>query len=96
MGEIKMLTYEEQEAMRKVAMDEVGTEPKCPFCGRPRVSRSSYIRCNPCGVNWANEEMHLPHYLEMDPRVARTRSVHTANATRPTADMSKVAAEERR
>jgi ribosomal protein L37AE/L43A len=33
-------------------MNEAGSEPPCPFCGRPRVKRSTYIRCNPCGKNW--------------------------------------------
>jgi ribosomal protein L37AE/L43A len=74
-------------------MNEVGSEPKCPFCGEPRVSRSSYIRCNPCGVNWLNEEMHLPLYLERDPRVVRREAVHTASATKPTADTPMAAAE---
>ena len=52
-----MLTYEEQESMRKDAMDEVGTEPPCPFCGRPRVSRSSYIRCNPIQLVYDNVQL---------------------------------------
>lgn len=33
---------------------EVGDEPPCPFCEKPRVTRSDYIRCNPCGMNWVN------------------------------------------
>ena len=83
----KMLTREEQDRMRVEAVNELGTEPQCPFCGRPRVSRSSYIRCNGCGVNWLDEEMGLPNYLDLDPRVARARNVRTATGTRPTADM---------
>ena len=70
-------------------LNEVGTEPPCPFCQRPRVSRSDYIRCNPCGVNWLNEEMHLPNYLERDPRVARKEAALMAGATKPTADTSR-------
>lgn len=33
-------------------LNEAGTEPPCPLCQRPRVRRSSYVRCNPCGANW--------------------------------------------
>ena len=88
MLEQKTMPYEDQEAMRQVRLNEVGTEPPCPFCKRPRVSRSTYIRCNPCGVNWLDEEMHLPDYLNLDPRVARARSAHTGTGTRPTAEPS--------
>jgi ribosomal protein L37AE/L43A len=35
-------------------MSEVGDEPDCPLCGKPRVARSTYIRCHPCGKNWVN------------------------------------------
>lgn len=35
-------------------VNEVGSEPDCPFCLNPRVTRISYIRCNRCGVNWFN------------------------------------------
>jgi ribosomal protein L37AE/L43A len=31
---------------------EVGNGPSCPYCQRPRVTRSTYIRCNLCGMNW--------------------------------------------
>jgi hypothetical protein len=24
----------------------------CPFCSKPRSTRSDYIRCQPCGLNW--------------------------------------------
>jgi len=89
-----MLTYEEQESMRKAAIEEVGAEPPCPICRRARVSRSSYIRCNGCGVNWLDEEMGLPNYLDLDPRVARAKNAHTATGTRPTASTSKVDAED--
>jgi hypothetical protein len=76
--------YEHQEAMREEARAEPGTEPPCPWCGRPRVLRSNYVRCLPCGVNWLAEEMHLPDYLNMDPRTARTRAVRMASSIRPT------------
>lgn len=87
-----MLTYEQQEENRRERLAEVGTEPPCPFCGNPRVGRSDYLRCNPCGVNWLNEEMHLTYkgkpYLEVDPRLARTNAAPTENETKPTADTS--------
>ena len=35
-------------------VNEVGDEPDCPNCGKPRVTRSTYIRCIPCGLNWEN------------------------------------------
>ena len=41
---------------REQRLDEPGTEPPCPFCQRPRVKRSSYIRCNPCGMNWGMDD----------------------------------------
>jgi ribosomal protein L37AE/L43A len=31
---------------------EAGSEPPCPFCRKPRVLRSDYIRCHRCGMNW--------------------------------------------
>ena len=52
----KMLTYEEQELNRQDRLNEVGTLPPCPFCGRLRVQRSDYIRCNVCGTNWLDGE----------------------------------------
>jgi hypothetical protein len=39
-------------ATREERLNEVGTLPPCPFCGRLRVQRSDYVRCNPCGMNW--------------------------------------------
>lgn len=87
-----MLTDEQREQSRKAMLGEKGTEPPCPFCGTPRVARSDYIRCGPCAVNWLNEEMSLPGYLERDPRVVRQEAARTGNGTKPTADMSAVAA----
>ena len=87
-----MLTYEEQELNRQDRLNEQGTEPRCPFCQRPRVLRSDYIRCNPCGVNWLFEEMHLPNYLTLDPRVARKAVARTENQTRPIAEQPAEAA----
>jgi ribosomal protein L37AE/L43A len=90
---MEMMTQTQAEEARKERRDETGTEPPCPFCNRPRVSRTDYIRCNPCGVNWLNEEMHLPNYLTRDPRVARQEAARTVNATKPTANTSKADAE---
>ena len=81
-----MLTLEQQEANRQDRMNEVGTEPPCPFCRRPRVKRSDYIRCNPCAINWLAEEMSLPNYLNEDPRVSRQKAARTGNSTRPIAE----------
>ena len=81
-----VLTHQEQDADRRERLGEVGTEPECPLCGRPRVAHSDYIRCNPCAVNWLNDEMHLPNYLSSDPRVVRREAARTATATKPTAD----------
>lgn len=89
-----MLTYEQQEANRLERMNEVGTEPPCPFCQRLRADRPNggYIRCNPCSVNWLNEEMHLTYkgksYLEVDPRLARSEAALMGSATKPIADTS--------
>ena len=82
-----MLTFEQQELNRQERLNEVGTEAPCPFCQRPRVWRESgYIRCNPCGVNWLMEEMHLPNYLSLDPRVSRKAAARTENTQQHTAD----------
>ena len=81
-----MLTYEQQELNRVDRLNEVGTEPPCPFCQKPRVLRSDYIRCNPCGVNWAMSEMWIPNYLSKDPRVVRTEAAHMGNSTQHTAE----------
>ena len=71
---------------REQRLAEVGTEPPCPFCGTPRVSRSSYTRCNRCGINWLDEEMQLPDYLNRDPRVCRSEVARTATGTKSTAE----------
>lgn len=71
MEQYKMLTYEEQESERRERLNEKGTMPPCPFCHRPRVARSDYIRCNPCGINWLVEESHLRDYLNRNPSSAR-------------------------
>lgn len=73
---------------REERMNELGTEPPCPFCQKPRVTRSDYIRCNRCGVNWLDEEMHLANYLSSDPRVARKANVHMDFVTEDIAGLS--------
>jgi ribosomal protein L37AE/L43A len=88
-----MMTAEIREQLRRERLSEVGAEPECPWCKRPRVARSDYIRCNGCGVNWLNEEMHLTYkgkpYLEVDPRLARSAVARTGTGTQPTAGTSK-------
>jgi ribosomal protein L37AE/L43A len=69
-GRKPMMTPDEQEAARQERLNEVGTMPPCPFCHRPRVERSGYIRCNPCGKNWLNGED-----ITKDPRASRTRGI---------------------
>ena len=66
-----MLTHEQREEARQARLGEVGTLSPCPFCRTPRVQRSDYIRCNPCGINWLDEEMHLPDYLNRSPAACR-------------------------
>lgn len=60
------MTFDQQEAARRERLSEVGTEPPCPFCQKPRVKRSDYIRCNPCGTNWLQGEN-----IFKDPRASR-------------------------
>ena len=87
-----MLTFEEQIAASQKALNEVGSEPPCPFCHRARVLRSDYIRCNPCGMNWLVSEMHLPNYLNRNPAAARSNPdgarlpAHTGNSASHTAN----------
>ena len=66
------MTINEQEAARQERLSEVGTLSPCPFCGKARVQRNTYVRCNPCGINWLDEEMHLPNYLDRNPAAARS------------------------
>ena len=49
-------------------LNEPGTMPPCPFCQRPRVQRSDYVRCNLCGTNWLEGED-----LTKDPRSQRMK-----------------------
>jgi hypothetical protein len=89
-----MLTYEEQEANRLDRVNEVGTLAPCPFCQKPRVQRSDYIRCNPCGVNWLQEEMHLRDYLNRNPSAARSEAARIMRGeTKSSAGQSEAVAE---
>lgn len=86
MEHFKMVTREETEGAKAERLAEVGTMPPCPFCKRPRVQRSTYIRCNPCGTNWLQEEMDLPNYLNRNPAVARSEAARmTQGGQRPIA-----------
>ena len=64
-------TEADRAQFRKEYLNEVGTESPCPFCQRPRVRRSTYTRCNPCGTNWLDEENTFPEYLDQNPAVSR-------------------------
>lgn len=82
--EIKMMTVVEQDELRRSNLNEVGTEPPCPWCGRSRVKRSDYTRCNPCGTNWLVGED-----LTRDPMMSRTRN--TAQVRMETKDGAQTA-----
>ena len=82
-----MLAYEDQERMRSEAMNEAGTEPECPFCHRPRVRRSDYIRCNRCGTNWQDGED-----ITRDPRIMR-HTEFLRQATKPIAQIAESTSE---
>ena len=73
----------EQEAVNLERLAEVGTCPPCPFCGVPRVQRSTYIRCLKDGVNWLDEEMHLPNYLNRNPSACRNDARMAAQVSKP-------------
>ncbi len=73
---------------RRQLVMEQGTEPPCPWCGVPRVKRSDYIRCNPCGTNWIDSERNLTDskgslYLETNPQAARDHARMVATASKP-------------
>ena len=64
----------------KERRDEKGSEPPCPFCKRPRATRSDYIRCNPCGVNWSKGDD-----INRDPRMTGIKPIQpeTSNGALP-------------
>jgi ribosomal protein L37AE/L43A len=65
-----MDTVELMSSTREQRLAELGTEPPCPFCQRPRVRRSDYVRCLKCGINWLDGED-----LTRDPKIARFKEV---------------------
>lgn len=78
-----MMELEDQETARQERLSEAGTMPACPMCGKPRVQRSDYIRCNPCGMNWSEGQAIDRHPLATQP----IPSIETAtDATVPTAE----------
>jgi hypothetical protein len=68
-----MLEEPDREVLREQRRNEPGSESPCPFCKRPRVRRDvgRYVRCNPCGINWLDEENIFPEYLDQDPTISR-------------------------
>ena len=80
-----VMTDKEREDRRQECLDEAGTMPPCPFCGRPRVVRSSYMRCQRCGINWIDEEMGLRDYLNRNPSACRWEAAHMGTGTRSAA-----------
>lgn len=82
---IEMMTPAQQEAARQERLAEVGTLSECPFCGKTRVRRSDYIRCNPCAINWLDQEMHLPGYLSRNPAACRAEEAGRLRALASTA-----------
>ncbi len=75
-------------AWRDQLAKEVGTEAPCPMCQTPRVTRSDYIRCNQCGVNW----LQGGENQSLDPRVERYHAL-MATARSKSASTSKEAAD---
>jgi ribosomal protein L37AE/L43A len=93
----EQVTYAEQEESRRERLSEVGTEPPCPFCQRPRVKRTDYTRCNRCGENWLMGEdlMGSPKAQRWGKFLANVRSTRSTVGTRtgnsggaPTAESS--------
>lgn len=82
-SEWAMMGEQEQMVARQERLAEVGSEPPCPFCARPRVKRSSYIRCNPCGLNWGKDQATDRHPLATQPTASTTPEPRDSGA--PTA-----------
>jgi ribosomal protein L37AE/L43A len=77
-------TDEQRQAAREAALNEAGTEPPCPFCHRPRVKRSDYIRCMRCGLNWTLGEQAIDrHPLATQPIAPTTTEPTDGAATAP-------------
>lgn len=80
------------EEFRTTIVTEQGTEPPCPFCQIPRVKRTDYIRCNPCGINWLDEERTLAlDYLNRNPAVARHAALMAASPKKPAGEADSAA-----
>jgi hypothetical protein len=90
---MKVLTDGELEARRQACLNEAGTMPPCPRCGSPRVARSSYMRCQRCGINWLDEEMGLRDYLNRNPSACRWEAAHTGTGHRSVVEQSGANAE---
>lgn len=65
------LTDKDRERWRQEYLNEVGTMPPCPLCGRAtRVARSDYVRCPQCTTQWLDGED-----LSLDPRMQRAEKL---------------------
>lgn len=93
---IVMLTPEQAEEARQERLNEPGTMSMCPLCGKLRVQRSCYLRCNSCGVNWLDEEMHLPNCLNRNPSAARAEAARMAVSAKQPAGPTVAGAEAER
>jgi len=70
-------------------VNEPGTMSPCPFCQKPRVERSDYIRCNHCGVNWLDgEDVTKNPTIERMKAVVSSGKAHVASVS-PTASTSR-------
>lgn len=71
---------------REQRLSEKGTESPCPICGKPRVKRTDYIRCNPCGLNWlSGEDLTLSPLLSREPYLTwKKKYVGSAGTTKTT------------
>jgi hypothetical protein len=95
--ELRTMTEAEQEATRRTRRNEPGTEPPCPMCGKPRVKRSTYIRCNPCAVNWSEREdtssdPTIERYAQLI-RDTRSRATKTGTTATPATSGSESSSE---
>lgn len=85
---IEMMTPVQQEEARQFRLNEPGTMPPCPLCGRPRVERSCYIRCNPCGLNWENDSDWTVHPRTKD--TASTSAPGSASTAKHTSERATI------
>jgi ribosomal protein L37AE/L43A len=78
---VELTIEQQQEAARQERLNEPGTEPPCPFCKRPRVTRSSYIRCMRCGLNWSEGQAVDRHPLATQPTVSTETAIASGAPT---------------